>query len=70
MHRRNILLALVGLASILALTVFVSGNDPEPVSPQTFNEISQSTFNDGNYPDQSHEAIAGNITELYIFGVT
>lgn len=63
MKKLNILVILLGAIFLLTMSyVFAAAGDPTGVS--NLNIPNSSTFNPANWPAQSHDAIAGNITYL------
>ncbi|RME53530.1 hypothetical protein D6783_01785 [Candidatus Woesearchaeota archaeon] len=69
MNQNKLVPLLVVLASLTALSALVFAQN-YPVSPQTLTQDWESTFDVNNYPAQSNDAFAGNITHLTIFGIT
>jgi hypothetical protein len=62
-------LVFLSLVVLLACSCFVLAASP-PTAPESLSENWASTFDSANYANQSHEAIAGNITQLLLDGIS
>ncbi len=62
------LLTYISIILVLAVAFFYANAMEVPMGAQTVTEGYESTINGSNYPPATHEAYAGNISELTIFG--
>lgn len=69
MDQKKLVLTLIAILGIGILGFSQVSGVPYPTSPQTFNDVWSSQFDADNYPSQSNDAFAGNLTELVIFSV-
>ncbi len=62
------ILAYAIMVAIFAITIYYVTAEEVPLGAQTVTEESESTVNASNYEARTHEAYAGNISELTLFG--
>jgi len=61
---------LAGIVALFTFSIIAGAVPSDPIFASTLNRLSDSRLDPNNYPAATQEAEAGNITELYIEGVT
>lgn len=70
MQANNAKAVLLLLCGILFLSFLASAQDSEPSAPNTLTRGDSTRFNNSQYADKSTVAVAGNITEVTLFGIS
>ena len=56
------------IVAVFIAALYIAFADEVPIGAQTVTEGEESTINQSQYPPSSHDAYAGNISQLTLFG--